>query len=194
MTDIVQIFDTTLRDGEQSPGIALNIREKLEIAEQLARLGIDVIEAGFPIASQGDFDAVSEIAKQIKGPVITGLCRTDDADIDRCYEAIKHSQRPRIHTFVSTSDIHLEHQLKKSKGEVIEMAEQAVTRAKNHVQDVEFSAMDATRSDRDYLCTVFEVAIRADKKMNARALVSPISRNGRASGRDPGEIALACGQ
>jgi 2-isopropylmalate synthase len=161
MSEHVQIFDTTLRDGEQSPGIALNIREKLEIAEQLARLGIDVIEAGFPIASQGDFEAVAEIAKQVKGPVITGLARTDDADIDRAYEAIKHSERPRIHTFVSTSDIHLEHQLKKSKGEVLEMAERAVSRAKGYVEDVEFSAMDATRSDPEYLCKVFEVAIKA---------------------------------
>jgi len=160
MSKKVQIFDTTLRDGEQSPGIALNMREKLEIAEQLARLKVEVIEAGFPIASPGDFEAVTEIAKKIKGPIIAGLARTDDEDIDRAYEAVKHAERPRIHTFVSTSDIHLKHQLKKTKKQVLAMARRAVKRAKRYVEDVEFSAMDATRSDPDYLCRIFEVAIK----------------------------------
>ncbi len=160
MSNKVHIFDTTLRDGEQSPGIALNIREKLEIAEQLARLNVDVIEAGFPIASQGDFEAVEAIAKKVKGPIIAGLARTDDEDIDRAYEAIKEAERPRIHTFVSTSDIHLKHQLKKTKREVLAMARRAVRRAKRYVDDVEFSAMDATRSDPDYLCRIFEVAVK----------------------------------
>ena len=160
MSDKVHIFDTTLRDGEQSPGIALNFREKLEIAEQLARLNVDVIEAGFPIASKGDFEAVEAIAKKVKGPIIAGLARTDDVDIDRAYEAVKEAERPRIHTFVSTSDIHLKHQLKKTKREVLAMARRAVRRAKRYVDDVEFSAMDATRSDPGYLCRIFEIAVK----------------------------------
>ena len=159
MSKKVQFFDTTLRDGEQSPGIALNIREKLEIAEQLARLNVDVIEAGFPIASQGDCEAVEAIAKKIKGPVITGLARTDDEDIDRAWEAIREAERPRIHTFVSTSDIHMKHQLKKNKREVLAMAKRAVRRAKRCCADVEFSAMDATRSDPKFLCRIFETAV-----------------------------------
>lgn len=159
MSKKVQFFDTTLRDGEQSPGIALNIREKLEIAEQLARLNVDVIEAGFPIASQGDFEAVTALARKIKGPVIAGLARTDDEDIDRAWEAIRDAERPRIHTFVSTSDIHMKHQLKKNKREVLAMAKRAVRRAAGYCRDVEFSAMDATRSDPKFLCRIFEAAI-----------------------------------
>jgi 2-isopropylmalate synthase len=159
MSDRVYLFDTTLRDGEQSPGIVLNIREKLEIAEQLARLKVDVIEAGFPIASEGDFEAVREIARRVRGPIITALARTDDADIDRAWEAIRDAERPRIHTFVSTSDIHLQHQLKKTRAEALKMAHLAVRRAKGYVRDVEFSAMDATRSDPEYLCEVFAAAI-----------------------------------
>src|SRR3990170_6163332 len=119
LTDRVYIFDTTLRDGEQSPGISLNVREKLEIAEQLARLGVDVIEAGFPITSPGDFEAVSAIARQVKGPVIAGLARAVDADIDKAWEAVKAAERPRIHTFIATSDIHIERKLKKSRAEVL---------------------------------------------------------------------------
>src|SRR3989304_6334050 len=113
MNDRVYIFDTTLRDGEQSPGISLNVREKLEIAEQLARLGVDVIEAGFPITSAGDFEAVSTIARKGKGPVIAGLARAVDADIDRAWEAVRAAERPRIHTFIMTSDVQIEHQLRK---------------------------------------------------------------------------------
>jgi len=156
----VYIFDTTLRDGEQSPGISLGVREKLEIAEQLERLKVDVIEAGFPATSQGDFEAVREIARKVREPVICALARALPDDIDRAWEAIKDAENPRIHTFISTSDIHLEHQLKKSRGEVKELAVAAVRRAKGYTSDVEFSPMDATRSDIDYLCEVLEAVIK----------------------------------
>lgn len=159
MTDRVYVFDTTLRDGEQSPGISLNVREKLEIAEQLARLGVDVIEAGFPITSPGDFEAVSAIAKQVKGPVIAGLARAVDGDIDRAWEAVKAAERPRIHTFIATSDIHIERKLKKNKDEVVEMAKAAVARAKRYTDDVEFSPEDATRSEFEFLCRIVRAAI-----------------------------------
>ncbi len=161
MSDRVYIFDTTLRDGEQSPGISLNVREKLEIADQLARLGVDVIEAGFPITSPGDFEAVSAIAKSIRGPVIAGLARAVDGDIDRAWEAVKAAERPRIHTFIATSDIHIDRKLKKSKDEVLAMAESAVSRAKSYTDDVEFSPEDATRSDFEYLVKMTETAIGA---------------------------------
>lgn len=156
----IYIFDTTLRDGEQSPGISLGVREKLEIAEQLQRLRVDVIEAGFPATSQGDFDAVREIAKKIREPIICALARALPADIDKAWEAIREAETPRIHTFISTSDIHLEHQLKKSREEVKELAVAAVKRAKGYTSDVEFSPMDATRSDIDYLCEVLEAVIK----------------------------------
>src|SRR6187401_608396 len=117
-TDRVYIFDTTLRDGEQSPGISLNVAEKLEIAHQLARLGVDVIEAGFPIASPGDFEAVQAIAREVEGPIIAGLARVHAADIERAAEAVRDAERPRIHTFVSTSDIHIEHQLQSTREDV----------------------------------------------------------------------------
>ena len=155
------IFDTTLRDGEQSPGVSLNIEEKLAIAQQLARLGVDIIEAGFPIASPGDFAAVSRIAKEVEGPVIAGLARTGREDIMSAYEAVKHSKRPRIHTFVATSEIHIKRKLCKTREEVKEMAYEAVKLAKSLVDDVEFSAEDAFRSEIDFLCEVFKLAIEA---------------------------------
>ena len=161
MTDRVYIFDTTLRDGEQSPGISLNVREKLEVAEELARLGVDVIEAGFPITSPGDFEAVSAIAKHVKGPVVAGLARAVDGDIDRAWEAVREAERPRIHTFIATSDLHIERKLKKSKDDVLKMAEAAVRRAKSYTPDVEFSPEDATRSDFAYLCKMVSTAIEA---------------------------------
>lgn len=161
MEDKVYIFDTTLRDGEQSPGISLNIREKLEIAEQLARLGVDVIEAGFPITSTGDFEAVRTVAERVKGPFIAGLARAVDGDIDRAFEAVKAAEKPMIHTFLATSDIHIERKLKKSKDEVLMMAEAAVKRAKGYLDEVEFSPEDATRSDFDFLCKVLEVVLEA---------------------------------
>lgn len=159
--DKVKFFDTTLRDGEQSPGFSMNIPEKLRMARQLEKLGVDIIEAGFPIASPGDFEAVKLIAESTKKSQVAGLARANQKDIDRAWEAIKDAQNPRIHTFISTSDIHLAHQLRKSREEVLEMAIAAVKRAKSYTENVEFSAMDATRSDRDYLCQVIEAAIDA---------------------------------
>jgi 2-isopropylmalate synthase len=155
----VRIFDTTLRDGEQSPGISLNMQEKLEIAHQLARLGVDVIEAGFPIASPGDFEAVAAIARDVHGPVICGLARTGVGDIDAAWNAIKDSERPRIHTFISTSDIHIEHQLQTTREDVKGQARAAVAHARSYCDDVEFSPMDATRADVEFTAEVCQIAI-----------------------------------
>jgi len=155
------IFDTTLRDGEQSPGASLTTPEKLVIARQLAKLGVDVIEAGFPIASQGDFEAVKLSAKKVDGPVICGLARTTQQDIDRAWDAVKHSKNPRIHTFIATSLIHREKKLRKTKEEIIQMASDAVKHAKSLCRDVEFSPEDAARTDLDYMCDVVKAAIEA---------------------------------
>lgn len=160
-SDKVYVFDTTLRDGEQSPGISLSVRDKLEIAEQLARMGVDVIEAGFPITSSGDFDAVSAIAKQVRNISVCALARAVDKDIDRAWEAIQEAESPRIHTFIATSDIHIKHKLGKTHDEVVAMAEHAVRRAKGYCADVEFSPEDATRSDFDFLCRVVRATIQA---------------------------------
>ena len=157
----VKIFDTTLRDGEQSPGVSLNVDEKLRIARQLARLKVDVIEAGFPIASEGDFQAVKKIAEEVEGPVIAGLCRANPKDVERAWEAVKAAKKPRIHTFIATSPIHMEYKLRKRPEEVLENAVAAVKQAKSYTDDVEFSAEDASRSDRDFLCEIFEAAIEA---------------------------------
>src|SRR5215208_4568210 len=159
MADQVHIFDTTLRDGEQSPGISLNTQEKVEIAQQLARLGVDVIEAGFPITSPGDFEAVQSIARDVEGPVICGLSRTHKADIDAAWGAIKDSTRPRIHTFVSTSDIHIEHQLQTTRDDVKGQARAAVALARAYCDDVEFSPMDATRADVEFTAEVCAIAV-----------------------------------
>ena len=155
----VLIFDTTLRDGEQSPGISLNTEEKLEIAQQLARLGVDVIEAGFPIASPGDFEAVREIARQVNGPIIAGLARANATDIERAWEAVKDSERPRIHTFVSTSEIHIEHQMRSSHDDVRGLARASVAQARALCEDVEFSPMDATRADVGFTAEICQIAI-----------------------------------
>src|SRR5436189_100825 len=155
----VQSSDTTLRDGEQSPGISLNTQEKVEIAQQLARLGVDVIEAGFPITSPGDFEAVESIARKVEGPVICGLARTHKADIDAAWGAIKDAERPRIHTFISTSDIHIEHQLQTTRDDVKGQAKAAVTLAKSYCEDVEFSPMDATRAEIEFTAEVCGIAI-----------------------------------
>src|SRR3954449_11375132 len=155
----VRIFDTTLRDGEQSPGISLNRAEKLEIAQQLARLGVDIIEAGFPITSPGDFDAVQAIAREVHGPVICGLARTGFQDIDAAWNAVKDSERPRIHTFISTSDIHIEHQLQTTREDVKGQARAAVAHSKQYCDDVEFSPMDATRADLEFTAEVLQIAI-----------------------------------
>jgi 2-isopropylmalate synthase len=163
--DHVIIFDTTLRDGEQSPGFSMNAQEKLEMARQLARLNVDVIEAGFPISSDEDFEAVREVARQVgtlpESPIICGLSRVGLMDIDRAWEAVKYARRPRIHTFVATSDIHLKYKLRKSRAEVLQAAVEAVRHARGYCEDVEFSPEDASRSDFDYMCDVLEAVIDA---------------------------------
>ena len=159
MAEQVHIFDTTLRDGEQSPGISLNTQEKVEIAQQLARLGVDVIEAGFPITSPGDFEAVQAISREVQGPVICGLARTHKADIDAAWGAIKEAERPRIHTFISTSDIHIEHQLQTTREDVKGQAKAAVALAKSYTEDVEFSPMDATRAEVEFTAEVCAIAV-----------------------------------
>ena len=155
----ITIFDTTLRDGEQSPGCSMNLKEKLELAQQLENMGVDVIEAGFPIASEGDFKAVEEVAANCRRATIAALCRTVEADIARAGAALRKAGRSRIHTFVATSDIHLEHKLKKTRAEVVQMTREAVRLAQTLADEVEFSAEDATRTDPNYLCEVMAVAV-----------------------------------
>ncbi|MTI85667.1 MAG: 2-isopropylmalate synthase [Firmicutes bacterium] len=159
--DQVFIFDTTLRDGEQSPGVSLNVDEKLEIAKQLARLGVDVIEAGFPVTSQGDFQAVQTIAREVRGVAVAGLARTNFADIDRAWEAVQYADQARIHTFIATSDIHMQHKLRMTREQVMQAAVEGVKHACKYTDDVEFSAEDASRSDMGFLCQVLEAAIAA---------------------------------
>jgi len=157
----ISIFDTTLRDGEQSPGCSMDLDEKLRMARKLEELGVDIIEAGFPVASDGDFAAVKAVAARCRGVKVAALCRTADQDVARAAEALAHAASPRIHTFCATSDIHLEHKLKKSRAQVIEMTRRAVMQARNYADEVEFSAEDATRSDVDYLCEVLDTAVEA---------------------------------
>src|ERR1700736_323674 len=157
--DRVLIFDTTLRDGEQSPGISLNRQEKLEIAHQLTRLGVDVIEAGFPITSPGDFESVQAIAREVEGPVICGLARTSKQDIDAAWNAIRDSERPRIHTFIATSDIHIERKLQTTRENVKGQVRAAVAQARQYTEDVEFSPEDGSRSDVEYMAEVIEIAL-----------------------------------
>ena len=161
MKNRIQIFDTTLRDGEQAPGFSMNLQEKVRLAHQLELLGVDVIEAGFPISSEGDFNAVREIAKRTKNITVAGLARAKEGDIDRAWEALKHAKKPRIHTFIATSDIHMEHKLKKSREQVLAEAVAAVTYARSLCEEVEFSAEDATRSDVGFLCQIVEATIEA---------------------------------
>ena len=189
MTERILIFDTTLRDGEQSPGCSMNTKEKVELARQLARLGVDVLEAGFPIASQDDFEAVRAVAQSLKdGPVIAGLARAKDTDIDRAWEAVRAAQRPCIHTFIATSEIHIKYKLKSTQEEVLEAAVAAVKRAKGYTENVEFSAEDAHRTNQDFLCRVVEAAIRAGAISNNAsrpAMASMKWRYTRASFRSP---------
>src|SRR5436305_1831035 len=158
--DRVLIFDTTLRDGEQSPGISLNRQEKLEIAHQLARLGVDVIEAGFPITSPGDFESVQAIAREVEGPVICGLARTAKQDIDAAWNAVRESERPRIHTFIATSDIHIERKLQTTREDVKGQVRAAVAQARQYTDDVESSPEDGSRSDVEYMAEVIQVALQ----------------------------------
>ena len=159
MNERVKIFDTTLRDGEQSPGCSMNLPEKLRLARKLEELGVDVIEAGFPIASDGDFAAVKAVASECRGVTIAALCRTAEQDVARAAEALRGAAHPRIHTFVATSDIHLEYKLKKTRAEVLDMTRDSVRLARGYAEEVEFSAEDATRSDVNYLCSVFAMAV-----------------------------------
>ena len=161
MTRMIRIFDTTLRDGEQSPGASMNIEEKILVAKQLARLRVDIIEAGFAFSSPGDFEAIHRIAQEVEGPVICSLARAKPEDIDRAWEALKGAPKCRIHTFLSSSDIHLKHQFRMTREEALARAVEMVRHARNYVQDVEYSPMDATRSDLSYLCEVVEAVIEA---------------------------------
>ncbi|MBI4179893.1 2-isopropylmalate synthase [bacterium] len=161
MSRIIRIFDTTLRDGEQSPGASLNVEEKIQVAHALARLKVDIIEGGFPISSPGDFEAVSRIAREIKDVTVAGLARALRKDIDACYDAVKHSESPRIHTFIATSDIHIARKFKKSREEILGMAVEAVKHAKSKLPDVEFSCEDACRTDRNYIVQVLTAVIDA---------------------------------
>ncbi|MEL6477720.1 MAG: 2-isopropylmalate synthase [Pseudomonadota bacterium] len=157
--DRVKIFDTTLRDGEQSPGASMTLEEKLQIAQLLDEMGVDIIEAGFPIASEGDFEAVTEIAKQTEGSVIAGLARASTKDIDRAWEALQHAKRPRIHTFIGTSPLHREHQLSMTKAQVLDKIAATVAHARSLCEDVQWSPMDATRTESDYLVETVRCAI-----------------------------------
>ncbi len=157
----IQILDTTLRDGEQSPGAAMTLEEKIQIAEFLDEMGVDIIEAGFPISSQGDFQAVSEIAKLVKRASVCGLARAGFKDIDRAGEAVKGAARPRIHTFISTSPVHMKHKLQMGENAVLEAVGASVTRARNYTDDVQWSAEDATRTVPEFLCRTVDLAIRS---------------------------------
>src|SRR6202161_1006851 len=157
--DRILIFDTTLRDGEQSPGISLNKQEKLEIAHQLARLGVDVIEAGFPIASPGDFESVQAIAREVEGPAICGLARTSKQDIEAAWQAVKDSQRPRIHTFLANSDIHIARKLQTTREDVKGQVRAAVAQAREYTDDVEFSPEDGSRSDLEDMAEGIQIAV-----------------------------------
>jgi 2-isopropylmalate synthase len=161
MEDYVRIFDTTLRDGEQSPGASMNIEEKIQVALQLEKLGVDSVEAGFPIASEGDFEAVRRIAERLQEAKVVALARCERQDIERAWEAIKGARRPGLHVFLSTSDIHLRHQLKKDRHEVLQWATEMVRLAKSMCGDVEFSPMDASRTEPEFLFQVLEAAIAA---------------------------------
>jgi 2-isopropylmalate synthase len=161
MGNRIYIFDTTLRDGEQSPGVSLNIKEKLEIATQLAKLGVDVIEAGFPIASEGDFEAVKAVAQKIQGPTIAALARVHEKDIDRAWEAVQYAKKPRIHTFIATSDIHMQHKLKMTREEVLKAITKGIRYAKQYTNDIEFSPEDGSRTELTFMLQVVETAIAA---------------------------------
>ena len=160
-TSRIQVFDTTLRDGEQAPGFSMTAAEKLRLAQQLDRLGVDIIEAGFPISSDGDFEAVRTIAAAVRRPIIAGLARAIPADIDRAWAALSQAARPRIHVFLATSDIHLEHKLRITRAQCLAQVVSAVAHARVYCADVEFSAEDATRSDLNFLCDVAEAAVNA---------------------------------
>ncbi|MEK7723286.1 MAG: 2-isopropylmalate synthase, partial [Acidobacteriota bacterium] len=155
----IDIFDTTLRDGEQSPGCSMNLDEKIRLAKQLEDLGVDILEAGFPIASEGDFEAVKAVSEAVSRPTVAALCRAVEPDVLKAIDALKKAKKSRIHTFIATSDIHLEYKLKKTRDEVKEMTRNAIRLASQNADEVEFSAEDATRSDLDFLCEILDIAV-----------------------------------
>ena len=161
MSKIIKIFDTTLRDGEQSPGCSMNLSEKIKMAKQIEKMNVDVIEAGFAISSPGDFISVKTIAETVKDCVVASLCRTSEEDIDRAWEAVKNANSPRIHTFIATSPIHMEYKLQMNPDEVYERAVSMVRYAKKYCSDIEFSCEDGTRSDPEFLAKIFEGVIKA---------------------------------
>ena len=161
--DRVLIFDTTLRDGEQSPGATMTLDEKIEIAALLDEMGVDIIEAGFPIASDGDFNAVVQIAERTRNAIICGLARANETDIRRCWEAVRNARRPRIHTFIGTSPLHRQYQVRLDKEAMAERIHETVSLARSLCDDVQWSPMDATRTEDDYLCRVCEIAIKAGR-------------------------------
>ena len=159
-SDRIYIFDTTLRDGEQSPGASMTLEEKLQVAEVLDTMGVDVIEAGFPIASNGDFESVSEVAKLVKDAQVCGLARAGSKDIDRAADALKHAKNPRIHTFISTSPVHMKHKLQMEPEDVMEAIAASVARARDHTDNVEWSPEDATRTEHDFLCATSRICLQ----------------------------------
>src|SRR5579884_3715730 len=161
LADRVYIFDTTLRDGEQSPGCSMTVPEKLCMAQKLVELGVDILEAGFPIASQGDFEAVEAVSREFPWVQVAALARCCTLDVERAAQALKHARRPRIHTFIATSEIHLKYKLKKSQQQVLEEAVAAVELARRHVDDVEFSAEDGSRTDPDFLEAISKAVVAA---------------------------------
>ena len=192
----ILIFDTTLRDGEQSPGATMTPREKMRVARQLERLGVDVIEAGFPIASEGEFVSVREIAKEIRNVQVAAIARARPQDIDRAWEALKDAADPRLHVFISTSDIHLRYQLKKTRAEVLKEAAEAVRRARAYTTNVEFSATDATRTERGFLVQVLGEAVAAGARtINIADTVGYAVPDefGGTPGRPPGQTRIGRG-
>jgi 2-isopropylmalate synthase len=161
MSDRVYIFDTTLRDGEQSPGCSMTVEEKKRLAHKLVELGVDILEAGFPIASDGDFEAVDAVSREFQWVTVAALARSCALDVERAAKSLEHARRPRIHTFIATSDIHLKYKLKKSRQQVLDEAVRAVELARTHVDDVEFSAEDGARTDPDYLEEISKAVVAA---------------------------------
>ena len=182
----ITVFDTTLRDGEQSPGCSMNLDEKLRMARQLDRLGVDVIEAGFPIASQGDFEAVEVIAQEIRRPIIAGLARATHHDIERAWGAVRHAARPRIHVFLATSDIHLHYKLKMNRDQCIRQAVEQIQFAHSLCADVEFSPEDATRTELEFLCSVVEAVVEARRNHRQYSRYRRLHRSQRDAQHHPG--------
>ena len=185
MEDRVIIFDTTLRDGEQSPGATMNIEEKIQVATQLEKLGVDAIEAGFPIASEGDFEAVRRIAERLSVSSVVGLARCNPMDVDRAWEAVRVAKKPRLHLFLSTSDIHLEYQLKISRQDAMKLAVEMVKRACSYAEDIEFSPMDATRTDPEFLMEILEAVVDAGSHDDQHPRHRGIRHSGRIRRDDP---------